>query len=100
MKFEEFNVGDLIKLRQGIGTFPALNSFPEKNSSTYIPFYLNLDFEHFLKEQDTLIVLEKISHARSSTISLTYKCLFKNEIVYITRMENYGIDPNICFVKC
>lgn len=100
MKFKEFNVGDLIKLRQGIGTFPALNTFPEKTSSTYVPFYLNLDFEYFLKENDALIVLEKIRHASNSMLSITYKCLFKNEIVYISKMENYGIDPNICFVKC
>ena len=95
-----FCVGEIIKLRESLKTYPCLKDIPEyTKSADIVPYYLGPLMDGFITSDDILLVLE-VFKEKLNIIPYAYKCLFNSKIIYIVRMKDVNIDPNICFIKC
>jgi len=93
-----FEVGNIIVLREELKTFPCLKDIPDyTQSAEVIPYYLGPLMDEFVISNEALIVLEVFKEKRKIN-PYAYKCLHKSKIVYLVRMKEVEIDPNICFM--
>ena len=93
----KFKVGNIIALRKELKTFPCLKDIPEyTHISNVMPYYLGPLMDSFILSKETLIVLEVFSEKKES-LPYAYKCLHKDKLIYLVKMKDAGIDPNICF---
>ena len=99
MLIESFKVGDIIKLRDSMGSFPLSSEIPDLLvKHNVIPLYLGDSHDGFVKEDEILLVTETFKDKEDKVYA--YSCLFKDRMVYLVSMLSEGIDPNICFIKC
>jgi len=95
----DFKVGNIIVLRKELKTFPCLKDIPDyTQNADVVPYYLGPLMDEFIFTNEVLIVLEVFREKRKK-MPYAYKCLHKNKAVYIVRMKDVEIDPNICFVS-
>lgn len=100
MKFQVFEVGSIIKLREGMGTFPASDSYQEERITGVVPLYLNMNLNYHIKEKDILLVLESIKKNYKEEYPVAYRCLREKNIVYIYDFKEEGINLHVCFKSC
>ena len=100
MRFPDFKVGNIIKLRKGMGTFPASDVFQEAKLINTTPFYLSMDLNKHVREAEVLLILEVIRKNNSETYPFAYTCLKENKIIYIYDLRNEGINSHVCFETC
>ena len=92
----KFKVGNIISLRKELKNFPCLKDMPDyHNTSNVMPYYLGPLMDGFVLLEDTLIVLEVFDEKNKTPYA--YRCLHKDKIIYLVKMKDAGIDPNICF---
>lgn len=92
-----FNIGNVIVLREELKTFPCLKNIPDYTQiSNVVPYYLGPLMDEFILSNEALIVLE-VFREKKKELPYAYKCLHKTKIVYLVKMKDVEIDPNICF---
>ena len=89
--YTEFNIGDLIILRDGIASYPyfeSLNLFKEDPKLNILRF-----------GSDQLIVLDKIYESRNNLIG--YECLCKKEKIFVMDMINkdFKLEVGFCYTN-
>jgi hypothetical protein len=92
-----FNIGNIIMLRKELETFPCLKDIPEYTQhADVVPYYLGPLLDEFVLSNEALIILE-VFREKKKKKAYAYKCLHKKKIVYLVKMKDVEIDPNICF---
>ena len=87
-----FSIGDLIKLREGIPTYPYFSSLEKYEDNS------RMNIESF--SDDKYLILKKIFNPYNKKV-IGYECLSSNGKVYVMDINQYNIELEVgfCFVK-
>ena len=89
--YTEFDVGDLIILREGIASYPYFKSLEDFNQNP------NLNMVRF--GSDRLIILSKIYECDNSLIG--YECLCNKEKIFVMDMnsKDFKLEVGFCYIN-
>tara|TARA_Y100001970_G_scaffold82192_1_gene104081 strand:- start:2612 stop:2911 length:300 start_codon:yes stop_codon:yes gene_type:complete len=87
-----FDIGDLIKLREGIPTYPYFSSLEKYYDDS------KMNIESFSDNQ--YLILSKIFDVLNDDV-IGYECLSSSGRVYVMDIDQYNIELEVgfCFVK-
>ena len=91
-KKQIFSAGDLIKLREGIPTYPYFSSLEKYYDNS------KMNIESFSDNQ--YLILSKIFDVLNDDV-IGYECLSSNGRVYVMDINQYNIELEVgfCFAK-
>ena len=99
LEIKNFEIGDLIKLKENISCFFYMSNIPDYdfnqvNIFEVDPIY-DVNYGGILKKNDSVIVIGIICKNKTPVI---YECLYGNKKIYLYYTKN--MCPDICFTKC